>query len=170
MNEIYVCHPEKRDRKTKVLSVWLLVLGVLCFYFANQIPYARMIGQFLSFLFFLGFIYISSKFLLTQYTYTFENGSLFFSSTTGKKIKNLGSLPLTESCLFFSEAEWKARKKDFSIKQKLFLCQNLSPKEAYYLLANTEAGYVLIRFEPDQTLKTRIEGSLLKKKNGEGEY
>lgn len=164
MNQTYLCHPEKKDRKTKVLCIALLVLGILCFYLSNRIPYARMIGQFLSFVFLLGFIYISSKFLLTAYTYAYEDALLCFSSTTGKKIKNLGSLPLKEGCLFFSEAEWSQRKKEFPLKQKLSFCQNLSPEDAHYLLAKTEAGNVLIKFEPDPTLKELIKEALSEKK------
>ena len=119
-----------------------------------------MIGQFLAFAFLLGFIFITSKFLLTEYSYALEDGTLSFSSVTGKKIKNLGSLPLNESVLFFNQKEWKETAKQYPLKQTLSFCQNLSPENPHYLLAKTEAGNILIRFEPDETLKTLIREAL----------
>ena len=110
------------------------------------------------------FIQITSKFLLIRYTYSLEEDTLYLFSRQAKKVKDLGSVPLKADTLFFDEAEWKTKKKNYPPKLSFSYCQNLAPEKSYYLLIPDEDRWIILHFEPDETLACLIREILEEKK------
>lgn len=154
----YLCKPKRNDRSTKTICFSLLILSVLSFYLSARFPLFKAIGQLLSVLLLLLFVQITTKYLLTDYRYGFEDGSLLLSSRQGKKEKNLGSLPLQNTCMLFDQKAWLEEKAKHKITHRFSYCQNLFPKKPYYLLSPEGEGFVLLVFEPDETLLTILSG------------
>lgn len=165
MNQNYICRPVRKDKKAKALCLALLIASVLCFYFSTLFPGYKGILQIISFLLLFPFLQITSKYLLTSYQYGLEDGVLLLSSTQGKRTKNLGSLPLNGKCLLLTEKQFENRKDSFSITHRFSYCQNLFSEEKTYLLAPEESGYLLLVFEPDETLISLLENLI--KGNGQ---
>ena len=100
------------------------------------------------------FVQITTKYLLTDYRYGFEEGCLVLSSRQGKQEKSLGSIPITSESLLLTRKEWEEKKKDKHKRpaKSFSYCQNLFPENPYYLLTPEGDGFVLLVFEPDKPL------------------
>ena len=92
-HEPYTCIPARRGKKETVLCFALLILAALSFFFAARFPAGRAVGQLISVVLLLLFILISSKFLLTEYRYHLEDGTLSISLRQGSRVKQQGSIP-----------------------------------------------------------------------------
>lgn len=152
MNQSYSCIPKKEGRKAKVLCFVLFILAVAAFVAANYLPAAKGVGQLFAALLLLLFIQITTKFLLTEYCYKWENGTLSISAKQGSRIKNQGGVPVHSRCILLTEGEWKKTKKQYSIESRFSYLQNLSSPRTHYLLCPGKQGYVCLSFEPDDTL------------------
>lgn len=160
----YVCRPKKDNKKCKILSVALLFLSAVSFFLSAYMSSFRAVGQMISVVFLLLFVQLSSKFLLTDYVYTLEEEKLFVSSKQGKRKKDLGYIPLSQSVKLFTKKEWEKKKENITVSQRFSYCQNLFPADESYLLFSQEEKNVLLVFEPDETLlsllKERIENTV----------
>ena len=165
MKEPYLCLPEKKDGVTKVLCLFLLLFSVASFFLSEKFFSWKAALQLLSVILLLLFIQITTKFLLTQYRYGYENATLFLSARQGKREKNYGSLPVTSACRLLSGAEWKRERKAFHLSQRVSLCQNLFSANACYLLAPDGEKYVLLIFEPDENLLRLLREEIKPKKS-----
>ncbi len=149
----YLCRPNRCDRVTKILCIALVFSSAISFYLSTLFPAFKAIGQLISVILLLFFVQITTKFLLTEYRYGLEEGSLYLSCRQGKREKNLGFLPITKSTLLLDKDTWQKSGKQYKIRHSFSYCQNLFPKKAYYLLSPEEDGsYALLVFEPDDTL------------------
>ena len=157
MNQNYICRPEKKDPKAKALCLVLLIASVLLFFLSTLFPAFKGILQIVSFLLLFPFMQITSKHLLTSYQYGLEDGVLLLSSTQGKRVKNLGSLPITKDMTLMTEKSFLAKKESFLIKHRFSYCQNLFSDGKYCLLAPEEEGYTLLTIEPDETLLSLLK-------------
>ncbi|MBR7165036.1 MAG: hypothetical protein IKD18_02045 [Clostridia bacterium] len=157
MNQSYSCIPKKEDRKAKVLCFVLFILAVSSFVAASYLPAAKGVGQLFAALLLLLFIQITTKFLLTEYCYHWENDTLYISAKQGGRIKNQGGVPVHSRCILLTAGEWKKTKKQYRIESRFSYLQNLSSPRTHYLLCPGERGYVCLIFEPDETLFTLLK-------------
>ncbi len=148
----YVCTPKKKDRPARMICLGCLVFSVVSFYLATLLPALQALGQLFSVLFLLAVVWISSKFILTQYRYALEGDFLLLSCHQGKRIKNLGTLPLNEPFFLLTKKEWNERKKEFPLKERFSFCQNLFPERACYFLRPDERKFILAILETDEAL------------------
>ncbi len=159
----YLCRPCRHDRGTKALCIALIFGSAICFYLPTLFPHFKAIGQLVSVILLLFFIQITTKFLLTEYRYGLEEGNLYLSCRQGKREKNLGYLPIGENTLLYDKDSWQKNRKQYRIGHKFSYCQNLFPKKAYYLLSPEENGsFVLLVFEPDETLLSLLKETIQK--------
>ena len=166
MNQnFYVCRPKKQSTPAILFCLCVLICSVVSFYLAVILPALRAFGQFLSVLLILLFVQITTKFLLTEYYYQWENDRLFVTSRVGKKEKNLGSLFVTPECRLIPKKEWKkalANRECSPSRQRFSYCQNLFAKGAFVLVCPKEAmgeDCALI-FEPDEVLVGLLKGKI----------
>lgn len=102
----YRCQPRRQGVLSLIFCISLLFFSLACFYLSRYLAgHLRAVGQGLGVVLLILFIQISSRFFLTAYTYTLEDGLLSLSSRAGRRIKNLGSLPVTKDCLLFKKAD-----------------------------------------------------------------
>lgn len=148
----YFTKPARDDKPARLLCLAGIFGSVLTFYLSSLLPLFKAAGQLVSVLLLLGVVWISTRFLLTDYRYRYEDGVLHLSSRQGKREKHLGSLPLPEGLRIFTKAQWQENKKEYKIKNRFSYCQNLFPKHPYYLLCPEEESYLLLILEPDETL------------------
>ncbi len=163
----YVCRPKKQSFSAIVFCLGSLVFAVVSFYLSAILPAFRALGQLLSVVLLLLFVQITTKFILTEYRYQWEDGRLYVMSLLGKKEKGLGSLFVTSDCYLIPKKEWKAARTRGTVppsRQRFSYCQNLFPKDAFVLVCPEEVmgeDCALI-FEPDEILlellKSVIEG------------
>lgn len=160
MND-YRCTPKKESRPAVILCAGLLLCAFAAFFAASTLPAGRALGQLFAALFLMGFVYLSTKYLLTEYTYLLEGKTLSLSTLQGKRIRNLGGIPVSAKCRLLTKEEWKKEKKSISLKARFSLCQNLFSNKIYVLLCPGEEGFTALFFEPDETLfrllKERME-------------
>ena len=148
----YVCIPKKKDRPARMICLGCLTFSVVSFYLATLSNAFTAFGQLLSVLSLLAVVWISSKFILTVYRYALEGDLLHLSLTQGKRIKNLGTLPLNEPFFLLTKEEWDKRKKEFPLKERYSFCQNLVPEAPFYFLRPDEGKFILVVLEGDKTL------------------
>ncbi|MBR2616133.1 MAG: hypothetical protein IKC69_05590 [Clostridia bacterium] len=163
MKPSYRCAPVRRSNREKLLCLGLLVLAFASFFAANHLGHFRAVGHLFAVCFLFFFIQITSRYLLTSYFYTLEEGTLYLSQRQGERVKDLGGIPIKkEQTLLLTEKEWKAKKKDYPVKIYLSYCQNLAPTAPYRLLAQDSERWIVLSFEPDETLiallKEELEG------------
>ena len=151
----YRCEVRRQGVLSLIFCIALLFFALAAFFFSRYLGgNLRAVGQGLAVVLLVLFIQISSRFFLTAYAYLWEDGHLSLSSRTGRRIKSLGSLPVTGDCLLLKKAQWQKRKKEFSLSHRFSYCQNLFPQDSAILLFpdREKGGYVLLEFEPDETL------------------
>lgn len=158
MNENYICRPRKKDGKAKALCLGILITSVLAFY-VSTLSGGLWKGflQIISFLLLFPFMQITSKYLVSTYQYALENGVLLLSCQSGKRVKNLGSLPITRDTLLFKKKDFETKKENFVITHCFSYCQNLFSEEKICLLAPEDKGYLLLTIEADETLYSLME-------------
>ena len=156
MKEPYLCYPKKNNKAGKVLCLFLILFSAASFFLSVRFPFWKAALQLLSVILLLLFIQITGKYLLTRYRYGYENATLFLSARQGKKEKSYGSLPVTSTLRLLTKEDWKRGKKAFPLSQRVSLCQNLFPENPCYLLAPDGEKFVLLIFEPDETLLTLL--------------
>ncbi len=160
MKQNYVLKPQRKAKQAILLCFCLLVLSVTSFYLAELFLPARAFGQLIAAIFLLLFIQITNKYLLTEYEYALEDQLLHLSLRQGKKIKHLGSIPLSDRCVLMTKQEFAAQKKKGTVTGRLSYCQNLFA-EYHVLLCPQEKGAACVCLELDETfvrlLKQRIE-------------
>lgn len=150
MSQNYVLKPKRNSKSCVSLCIGLLILSAVSFYLSEQTALFRAIGQLISVILLLLFIQITTKFLLTEYEYAIEGETVHFSCRQGRKIKQLGSIILSDRCRLMSKKEFAEQKKKLSISYRLSFCQNLFAPEATVLLCPDEKGCVAVCFEPDE--------------------
>lgn len=149
----YLCKPKKQNKSTKILVLFMTCLAFFLFFLSIRFPQIKAILQFLTAALILLVIQLSSRFLLTEYRYGFEDGTLLLSSRQGRREHHLGSVAITAKTKLFPKDAWEKEKGKFSVTSRFSYCQNLTPEQPYYLLTPEEKdGYVLLVFEPDETL------------------
>ena len=153
----YLCHPKRHNTPEKVICISLLVTAMLSFYFASLFSPLRALGQGLSAVLLFFFIFLTVKYLLTDYRYAWENGNLILSSRLGRKEKNLGSIPITNHCHLVKKEQWD--KTEAKPKSRFSYCQNLFPPNAFYLVVSDKESYLLC-FEPDETLLALLQSAI----------
>ena len=154
----YVCKPKRQDLVTKILCILLIVGSAVSFYLPTLFPAIKAIGQLVSVVLLLVFVQITTKFLLTEYRYALEEGNLYLSTRQGKREKNLGFLPLGEQTFLYNKETFQNAKPKHKISHKFSYCQNLFPKNPHYLMSPEEDGsFVLLVFEPDETLLSLLK-------------
>ncbi len=163
----YCCKPQKKTGPAMVLCVVSLALAVILFYLSNLFEAIRAAGQLISVLLLLLFVQITTKFLLCEYCYHYEEESLKITTMQGKRIKTLGTIPISPEAHLFYKEEWKEKKNDFSIQNRFSYCQNLFPEKEFVLLVPGEKGYLLLCFEPDETLVSVLKEQMKKSEKGE---
>lgn len=153
----YLCKPKKQNKNTKILVFLTAAIAFFLFFLSIRFTEIKAILQFLTAAMLLLVIQISTRFLLTEYRYGFENGSLLLSSRQGPREKNLGGIAVTGETKLLGRKTWEQEKKNYTVSSRFSYCQNLSPEQPYYLLSPEEkGGYVLLVFEPDETLVTLL--------------
>lgn len=153
----YFCKPKNQNKNTKILVLFMTCLAFFLFFLSIRFPQIKAVLQLLTAALILLVIQISSRFLLTEYRYGFEDGSLLFSSRQGRREHNLGSVSVTTETKLFSKDAWEKEKEKFTVSSRFSYCQNLTPAQPYYLLTPEENGtYVLLVFEPDERLVSLI--------------
>ena len=148
----YLCKPEKQDKATKFLVFALMGIAFFLFFLSVRFTEIKALLQLFTAALLLLVIQITNRFLLTQYRYGFEDGYLLLSSRQGRKEKSLGGIPITAETKLLDRKTWEREQKSIPVSSRFSYCQNLSPKDPYYLLSPEEKGYVLLIFEPDETL------------------
>ena len=153
----YLCKPKNQNKNTKILVLFMTCLAFFLFFLSIRFPQIKAVLQLLTAALILLVIQLSSRFLLTEYRYGFENGSLILSSRQGRREHHLGSVAITAETKLFSKDAWEKEKEKFSVRSRFSYCQNLTPEQPYYLLTPEENGtYILLVFEPDETLVNLI--------------
>ncbi len=156
----YTCKPMKKNRSTILLSFALIVFGVLSLAMARHLN-PHIFGQVIGVVLLMGAIQISTKYVLSDYSYFWDGETLTFRITQAKRAKTCACIPLNAACRLFSEDEWKREKNNYRIKTRLSYCQNLSPHPCSYLVFSDEKeDAFLIRFEPDDTLFSLLRNHL----------
>ncbi len=153
----YCCQPKKESRNCVILCIALLFLSAAAFFLSTYMAAFRALGQMATVIFLLLFVQLSSKFLLTEYFYTLEENALYLSTRQGKKKKNPGHVPLSADVKLFTKKEWEEKKETFSVRQRFSYCQNLFSENECYLLFPQEETFVLLVFEPDETLRSLLQ-------------
>ncbi len=153
----YLCRPERKNTKAKVLVFSLFALAILFFIFSIRFPEAKAFLQLFTAALLLLVVQISNRFLLSQYRYALEDGYLILSYRQGPKEKNLGGIPITAETKLLDRATWEREKHNYLASSRFSYCQNLFPDKPYYLLAPEEKGYLLLIFEPNDTLVALLE-------------
>ena len=161
MKQPYSCKPEKKDGEAKWVCLILLVLAVAVFYLSDLFGYFRAAGQLSAVVLLLLFVQITTKFLLTRYEYVLEDDTLYLSSQQGKRIKNLGGIPITKRCVLLERT--KEKKATRGTAKRFSYCQNLFPVKSYELVSGDGEGISLI-FEPDEVLVTMLSDLIEEKK------
>ena len=153
----YLCRPRREDKKTKILVLALAVLAFILFFLSIRFPVIKALLQLFSAVLLLIVVQLTTRFLLTDYRYELEDGCLLLSSRQGRREKNLGGIPITAETKLFEQAAWKANRSNYKIAATFSYCQNLTPPNPVYLLSPEERGFVLLTFEPDETLLRLLE-------------
>ena len=149
----YLCRPEAKTEKTKVIVFSLGAAAILLFIFSIRFPEVKALLQLFTAALLLLVIQISNRFLLSKYRYGLEEGFLLLSYRQGPKEKNLGGIPITPETKILDRETWEKEKHRYLASSRFSYCQNLFPEKPYYLLAPEEkGGYLLLIFEPDETL------------------
>lgn len=157
----YFCKPLRRGKKAKIRVFLLGAAAIALFLLSTALPAYKAILQLVSALLLLLLIQISNRFLLTQYRYGLEDGYLLLSTRQGKKERHLGGIPITAKTLLLDREAYENQKQNYPVSSRFSYCQNLFPENPYYLLAPEEKGYLLLIFEPDETLCTLIQEQIL---------
>ena len=154
----YLCKPEAKTEKTKVLVFSLAAVAILLFIFSIRFPEVKALLQLFTAALLLLVIQISNRFLLSKYRYALEDGYLLLSYRQGPKEKNLGGIPITAGTKILNRADWEQEKHKFLASSRFSYCQNLFPEKPCYLFAPEEkGGYLLLIFEPDETLLSLLK-------------
>jgi len=151
----YRCEGRRQGVLSLIFCISLLFFSLACFFLSRYLAgHLRIVGQGLGVVLLILFVQISSRYFLTAYTYTLEDGLLSLSSRSGRRMKNLGSLPVTRDCLLFKKADWQKKKRDYPLSHRFSYCQNPFPKDSAVLLFpdREKGGYILLEFEPDEVL------------------
>ena len=162
MKQPYSCKPEKKDGETKWICLILLVLAVAVFYLSDLFGSLRAAGQLSAVVLLLLFVQITTKFLLTQYEYVLEDDTLYLSSRQGKRLKNLGGIPITKRCILLERTK-ETKAATPRTAKRFSYCQNLFPAKSYELVSRDGEGLSLI-FEPDEALVTLLSDLIEEKK------
>lgn len=157
----YLCKPKKEDKRTKILVGGLGAFAFAVFFLSIRFLQIKPILQLIAALLLLLMIQIANRFLLTEYRYGFENGHLVLSTRQGKREKSLGGIPLTAETKIFDQKTWEQEKEKYSVTARFSYCQNMSPAKPYYLLAPEGKGFMLLIFEPDETLVGLLNENLV---------
>ena len=152
----YKISPKKNPRPAVTLCILFLTGAFLCYVLSARFAVTRAIGQLLAAVFLLLFVQISTKHLLTEYTYSLEDGVLSLLALQGKRIRFLGSVPLTADCLLLTKKEWKKQKEKYPLSARLSCMQNLFAERAFVLLCPNDKKYTALFFEPDEVLEALI--------------
>lgn len=169
MNQSYLCKPQRKKGEMQCICIILLILAVAVFYLSDLFGIFRAAGQLSAVILLLLFVQITTKFLLTEYEYVLEGSTLYLSSRQGKKVKNLGGIPITVNSVLRSCKTKKNETLERSVKKRFSYCQNLFPAGSYELLCHDGEGYVSLTFEPDETLVALIQNQIEEKKKKEGQ-
>lgn len=154
----YLCRPEIKSTKTKALVFALAAVAILFFIFSIRFPAVKALLQLFTASLLLLVIQISNRFLLSKYRYALEDGYLLLSYRQGPKEKNLGGIPVTAETKILDHKTWEQEKNSHHTVPRFSYCQNLFPENPYYLLAPEEkGGFLLLIFEPDETLISLLE-------------
>lgn len=154
----YVCEPKPNGTKAKVLVFSLGAAAMIFFIFSIRFPEKKAFLQLFSAALLLLVIQISNRFLLSKYRYALEDGYLLLSYRQGPRDKNLGGIPVTAETLILDQDTWKREKHSYPTSSRFSYCQNLYPEKPYYLLAPEEkGGFLLLIFEPDETLLSLLQ-------------
>ncbi len=148
----YFCKPKRSSKKTEAMVYFLAALAMILFLLSIRFPQIKALLQLFSAAILLIVIQISNRFLLTQYRYGLEDGYLLLSTRQGPREKNLGGIPITSQTVILDRKTWEKEKHNYLTSSRFSYCQNLFPEKPYYLLSPEEKGYVLLIFEPDETL------------------
>lgn len=153
----YLCKPRRNDKKTKILVLFMTVLAFFLFFLSIRFPNLKALLQFFTAALLLVVVQLTTRFLLTDYRYGFENGYLLLSTRQGRREKHLGGIPITAETKIFDRATWSTERCNYVLSASFSYCQNLSPENPFYLISPDEKGYVLLTFEPDETLLRILE-------------
>jgi len=157
----YFCKPLQKGKKAKIRVFLLGAAAITLFLLSTALPSYKAILQLAAALLLLLLIQISNRFLLTQYRYGLEDGYLLLSTRQGKKERHLGGIPITAETVLLDREEYEIKKQSYPFSSRFSYCQNLSPEKPYYLLTPEEKGYLLLIFEPDETLCALIREQIL---------
>lgn len=164
----YLCRPEMKNAKTRALVFTLAAVALILFIFSIRFPEVKAYLQFFTAAILLLVIQISNRFLLSKYCYALEDGYLLLSYRQGPKEKSLGGIPITGEIQIFDGATWEKEKHKFLTSSRFSYCQNLFPEKPYYLLAPEEkGGFLLLVFEPDETLLSLLKEHIEQKHGAE---
>ena len=111
MNE-YRCTPKKNARPAVILCTGLLVSSFASFFASSLLPTFRGLGQLVAAILLMFFVYLSNRYLLTEYTYSLEENTLFLTLVQGKRIRHPGGVPITEQSVILTKEEWKWEKRN----------------------------------------------------------
>ncbi|MBQ8911022.1 MAG: hypothetical protein IJY89_00445 [Clostridia bacterium] len=148
----YLCQPKKSDKKAVALVSCLAATAMILFIFSIRFPGMKAILQLFTAASLFFVVQISDRFLLRQYRYAFENGYLILSTRQGPREKSLGGIPITAETVILDRKKWEEEKHKYLVSSRFSYCQNMFPQKPCYLLAPDEKGYMLLIFEPDETL------------------
>ena len=164
MKQPYSCKPKKKEREAKWICIILLILAFTVFFLSDLFDYFRAAGQLSAVVLLFLFVQITTKFLLTEYEYVLEEDTLYLSSRQGKRIKNLGGIPISERCILQQRKKGEGKKNKLPVKKRFSYCQNLFPCNSYELLCYDGEGMISLIFEPDEILAAMLTERIEKKK------
>lgn len=154
----YVCEPKLKYLRTIDLIFSLAAFALFLFVFSIHFPNRRAFFQLISTAILLIVIQLTNRFFLSKYRYALEDGYLLLSYRQGPREKNLGGIPITAEIMIFNRDTWKQEKHNYRASSRFSYCQNLFPENPYYLLAPEEkGGFLLLIFEPDETLLSLLQ-------------
>ena len=149
--------PPKKTKGAATLSLSLLGAAIV-FLLLSRFLRPSALFQLSALVACFFFLRILLRYLLSDYTYTFEDGQLSFSLFMGKRTQSLGAIRPKKGDLLLTKAQWEEKKKECSPVHRFSFQQNLFSPDLRFLLFTGEDGKLtLLSFEPDAELTRLIE-------------
>lgn len=161
----YSYMPPRDIKKCSFVSLAGFIVGFGCVYVSNFMPYATVF-QIAGLAVLAISIFLTTRYVVRKYAYSTQKAGegdydLVINEISGKRSKAVCRINMDEITDFIYSSEGRLPAKCAGKHGKDILrfdyCQDIMPKDAYYLYAELREGKVCIKFSPDTKLAEIIE-------------
>ena len=159
-----------RAKEDFILCAALTGIALISFDISGRIASFSGIGKLICVVLLVMAIQFANQYLLSERVMQYENGFLTLVVRQGKKEKRVGSMEIRSDCRILTREEWKAEKKNRSVKNRFDFSYHLLKGEKKVLLfpEGDLAGTALF-FQPDETMLTLLQKRMEELKQQQGE-